>query len=463
MALSSGPRSNSSASKASKPTYRRASAAGKGPASNKTGARPKPKAPRKAAPKAPAPARSVRASKPAPKPATAVKSPKKAAPSLGARGASTLKAPKVSSAKPPVRAAKPYAQPTPKTSLKSSKPVAMSGIAGASKVSQASKVVAPKPSMPKAAVGTKGKAALPGFLKPFAAVFGTAARALGGLFAHIPLPHLSRGVVLAGVGGVVGLVLVALVVANSGLFAATEIEVRGSAHVEQQTAEKLVKIPDGTTLLNVDESAILETLKASPWVAGVDIQREWPHKLTITPVEHTVKAIAYITADEIAWGISEEGTWIAPLSLTIAVDAEGNIVSLNDDGSVPEGATQLAPADAALRLAQEAGALMLTDVPSDANPKSGEPVSSEVVLAGLEYAKSFSPEFVSQIKDLSVASIESIAAYLTSGIEVSLGSPENITEKERVVTKLLEQQDGVTYINVREPGAYTFRSAPQES
>ena len=94
-------------------------------------------------------------------------------------------------------------------------------------------------------------------------------------------------------------------------------------------------------------------------------------------------------------------------------------------------------------------------------PKSGEPVNSDVVLAGLEYANGFSSEFVAQIKSLSVSSVEAISAYLISGVEVSLGAPDNITEKERVVTKLLSQETGVSFINVREPGAYTFRSAPQ--
>lgn len=425
MALSSGPRSNSSASRKSKPTYRRASAAGKGPANNAT---VKPKS--KAAPKA---SKSVASAKvgQAAKPALGMKDAKPAP-------APARSLPKV--AKPVAKGGKPLPKPA-KSLPKMTKPA-----------------VKPPASM---AQTRKKTVSLPGFLKPIAAVLGVAGAAIGGLVSRIPLPRLNRKVLLAAAGGVVAILVVAVIVANSGLFAATEIQVQGSAHVEQETAEQLVKVPDGTTLLNVDEAAILEMLKASPWVADVDIQREWPHKLTITPVEHTIKAIAYITADELAWGISEEGTWIAPLSLSIAVDAEGNAVPLNDDGSVPEGATQLAPADAALRLAQEAGALMLTDVPSDANPKSGEEVSSEVVLAGLQYAKEFSPELVSQIRELSVASVESIAAFLTSGVEVSLGSPDNITEKERVVTRLLEQQEGVTYINVREPGAYTFRSAPQ--
>ena len=116
--------------------------------------------------------------------------------------------------------------------------------------------------------------------------------------------------------------------------------------------------------------------------------------------------------------------------------------------------------DAALAIAKRDGALLLTDVPADIEPKAGEPVDSEVVNAGLTYAREFSSDFIAQVKDLSISSVEAISANLTNGVEVSLGSPEDIKEKERVVTKLLSQETGVTYINVREPGAYTFRSAP---
>lgn len=294
-------------------------------------------------------------------------------------------------------------------------------------------------------------------LGAFAAVAG----ALSGFIKKLDIPKPSRAALAIGAGALIALAVTAVVVVNSALFAATDIQVKGSAHLEQQAAQALVEVPDGTTLLNVDEGAILEQLAASPWVKDVEIERVWPHTLVITPVERQVKAIAYITADEIAWAIGEDGMWIAPVTLLVAVDAEGNEVEVGEDGSAPEGATLLSGQDAALRVAQDAGCLLLTDVPSDVSPKSGESVSSKVVLAGLDYANGFSPEFVSQIKSLSVASVEAISANLTSGIEVSLGAPENITEKERVVTKLLSQETGVTFINVREPGAYTFRSAPQ--
>lgn len=298
-------------------------------------------------------------------------------------------------------------------------------------------------------------------LSPLAGVASAIGSFFSSLTSRLNIPTPSRSVVFAAAGGFIAVILLAVVIANSSLLAATEVRVMGSDHMDQATAEALVNVPDGTTLLNVDEDAILEQLQASPWIKDIEIERAWPHTLVITPVERKMSAIAYVTADEVAWAIGDDGTWIAPVTLLAAVDAEGNEVEVGEDGSVPEGATLLSGQDAALRVAQDAGCLLLTDVPSDVSPKSGESVNSKVVLAGLEYANGFSPEFVAQIKSMSVASVEAISANLLSGVEVSLGAPDNIVEKERVVTKLLAEQTGVTYINVREPGAYTFRSAPQ--
>lgn len=298
-------------------------------------------------------------------------------------------------------------------------------------------------------------------LSPLAGVASAIGSFFSSLASRLNIPTPSRSVVFVAAGGFIAVILLAVVIANSSLLAATEVRVMGSDHMDQATAEALVDVPDGTTLLNVDEDAILEQLQASPWIKDIEIERAWPHTLVITPVERKMSAIAYVTADEVAWAIGDDGTWIAPVTLLAAVDAEGNEVEVGEDGSVPEGATLLSGQDAALRVAQDAGCLLLTDVPSDVSPKSGESVNSKVVLAGLEYANGFSPEFVAQIKSMSVASVEAISANLLSGVEVSLGAPDNIVEKERVVTKLLAEQAGVTYINVREPGAYTFRSAPQ--
>lgn len=464
MASSFSQKSNSSGSKGAKPTFRRASAArgasGSRPASvpqgrpatsrppsSRAGARPGSGRP---APTRPAPPH------PAPRPSS------RPQPHRGGVGAH------------PVSPRKRTSHSAPRTVPATVKAAPRQPVAPAPQPSAARpQAVGPAPArpvlrMPKAGRTKRLPGAPAGVVRPkpqkAAGAPSPLARASSGVAAvlgRLPLPHLKRGPVLIAAGVLVLLALVALVVANSPLLAATDIQVKGSAHVGQQTVEQLVQVPDGTTLLNVDEASITASLTANPWIDGVQIERTFPHTLVITPHERTVRAVAYITSDDIAWAISDDGIWIAPLSLSVAVDAEGNEVAPSSDGSWPEGATVLSGVDATLQVARDNNALLLTDVPSDANPASGKSVTSEVVLAGLAYARGFSSSFLGQVKDLSIASVEAISANLTSGVEVSLGEPDNITEKERVVTRLLEEQTGVTYINVREPGAYTFRSAPQ--
>lgn len=502
MASSFNPKSNSSASRAPKPTYRRASAA-------RSASAPKPAGPAGSRRSAASSRAAVGgASKPAVKPAAkpTVRSGSKPAARFGSKPAVRPAArPGAGANRPSVRkqglasgggrqkamphgtrpvaspaavraaaqrAAGPAAAPSPSGGVKIPK-AKMPG--GAKRMSAGGVTLPPnakglpkggsKPLRVKTGAPKVKPQASGGVLKRALSPLAGVASAIGSFFSSLAsrlnIPTPSRSVVFVAAGGFIAVILLAVVIANSSLLAATEVRVMGSDHMDQATAEALVDVPDGTTLLNVDEDAILEQLQASPWIKDIEIERVWPHALVITPVERKMSAIAYVTADEVAWAIGDDGTWIAPVTLLAAVDAEGNEVEVGEDGSVPEGATLLSGQDAALRVAQDAGCLLLTDVPSDVSPKSGESVNSKVVLAGLEYANGFSPEFVAQIKSMSVASVEAISANLLSGVEVSLGAPDNIVEKERVVTKLLAEQTGVTYINVREPGAYTFRSAPQ--
>ncbi len=291
-------------------------------------------------------------------------------------------------------------------------------------------------------------------------------------FLHIAVAAVLAGIVVIGIG--------AAILVNSGFFAITEVVVNGSAHVPQTTASQLVDVPEGATLFNVNDSEVTEALEQNPWVESVHVERRFPHTLVITPQERTVAAIAYIVSDDVAWAISSEKTWIAPLSLSVAADdassqaddaaadaAEGADADAADDAAdgtdqadTASSSQDLTGLDAAIALARASNAVLLTDVGTDVDPSSGKEVTSEVVLAGLAYAMGFSPEFRAQIKDISIPSVEAISANLENGVEVSLGKPEDIQQKEQVVKRLLEQEQGVTYINVRVADAYSFRSVP---
>lgn len=420
MASSSDRKLNSSASRASKPTFRRAG--------GRSGA---PSQPQRKSVMPSKPAGSVR---PARRPT--------AGSQLGGRPAAKK------AARP---AARPSVTPKPATGAKPSRPMASAKPSLGAKATRSGRVLgASKPRMlTSVSASTKPQSGKKGS-NPLSSIGALANHAAGAASAVKGKGKIVGGILAA----LAVLAVVAIVVINSGLFAATDIQIQGSEHVTKHDAIQLIDLPENTSLFNVNPDQITEGLKQNPWVSGVDVQRQFPHTLIITPTERKVIAIAYISSDDLAWAIGDDDTWIAPLSTSVDVDDQGNVTATG------EGASTLDGIDAALALAKHYGAVLLTDVSADVAPVSGQAVNSKAVKAGLDYVRGFSSEFLGQVKDISTPSVEAISANLDNGIEVSLGDSDDIAKKERIVTKLLSQVEGVTYINVRSPGNYTFRNAP---
>lgn len=499
MASSSNRKSNSSASKASKPTFRRAG--GKGSPRPVASPSSRPAQPARKAPSKPISSYSPRtkAGKPS---AGSLRQPRSSAvprPRAAGQGSVRSGAPKrlgtpagMSAARRPLAqkpaqkkplAQAPATQKPAKQKPTKQKPTKQKAVAVHKKTSPrpfSATSVTSVAAQPRTARSERGAGPVARVLGAVGGVFATIGRLIGHIASARALAIAIAAVVVLGVAGVV--------VANSPIFAATNIVVEGSEHVSAETVKRLISVPDGTTLLNVDTAAIASSLEENPWVSGVSVEREWPNTLRIVPKERAVSAIVYITADDIAWAVGDDGCWIAPVSLSVQVDAEGNVIDtatgsgtsgadggdgadtaateggdgteLGQDTAAATAAQQLSGTDAARALARSSGVLLFTDVPADIEPSTGQEVTSDVVLAGLKYANGFSDAFKQQIQSLSLPSVDAITAYLTSGIEVALGEPTDIETKERVVTRLLEQQEGVTYINVRVPDSYSFRSAP---
>ena len=420
MASSSDRKLNSSASRASKPTFRRAG--------GRSGAPSQPQR------KSVMPSKTVGSARSSKRPA--------AGSQLGGRPA----------AKKVVRpAARPSVTSKPATGAKPSRPMALPTPSLGAKATRPGRVLgASKPRMlTSVSASAKPQSGKKGF-NPLSSIGALANHAMGAASAVKGKGKIMGGILAA----LAVLAVVAVVVINSGLFAATDIQIQASEHVTKHDAIQLIDLPENTSLFNVNPDQITEGLKQNPWVSGVDVQRQFPHTLIITPTERKVIAIAYISSDDLAWAIGDDDTWIAPLSTSVDVDDQGNVITTG------EGANTLNGIDAALALAKHYGAVLLTDVSADVAPVSGQAVNSKAVKAGLDYVRGFSSEFLGQVKDISTPSVEAISANLDNGIEVSLGDSDDIAKKERIVTKLLSQVEGVTYINVRSPGNYTFRNAP---
>lgn len=151
-----------------------------------------------------------------------------------------------------------------------------------------------------------------------------------------------------------------------------------------------------------------------------------------------------MSTGSVCWCLGDDDVWIEPINLTVLDGQSAN--------------------DVALALAQDMGAVLITDVPTAMSPSAGEAATDEVLKAITQYREQFSKEFADSIVRFSASSVESISCTLKSGVEVSLGAPNNIDIKEEVVKQILEKHPNqVTYINVRVPAQPSYRKLGVET
>lgn len=252
------------------------------------------------------------------------------------------------------------------------------------------------------------------------------------------------------VAGLLGLLLVAAIalfaLRDSSVFSIDGVEVAPTEHVTESDIQNLVKVPAGSTLLNVDTASIEEALKKDPWIASVSFERVFPHTLRIKIHEQAVDALVVMSSGSIAWYLGDGGSWIQPTSVTAA-----------EDQSVD---------DAALESAMAEGCLLITDVPATVAPEAGSPATDASLLAVQKFREGFSEDFASQVVSYSAPSEDNISCTLESGVEVLLGSPTDIATKQAFVEKIIEKNPGtLLFINVRVPTekGTSFRTVESEN
>lgn len=244
------------------------------------------------------------------------------------------------------------------------------------------------------------------------------------------------------VGAIIALGLVALVayfaLRNSSSFSVDNVDVEPTLHVSESDVANLLRIEDGTTLLNVDTAQIESQLKKDPWVASVSVERQFPHTLKLTVNEQAVDALVVMNSGSMGWYLGSSGTWIQPVKIEAASGQSVN--------------------DAALALARSEGALLITGAPATVEPAAGSVATDDVLSAVKSFREGFSSSFLSQIVSFDATSADAISCVMESGVQVSLGSATNISYKEQVASALLQKYPGqLTYINVRVPSTASVR------
>ena len=229
-----------------------------------------------------------------------------------------------------------------------------------------------------------------------------------------------------------------LVLSYTPAFTITKVETTATKHISRASIAKLAKVPKGSTLLNLDEDKVTRNLKKNPWVGSVTYERKYPDTVRIVVRERKVSALVVMSAGDVVWYLGEGNVWIEPASIKV-----GESDSIDD---------------LALAAAQKAGVMLITDVPASITPVAGSTVNSEVLNGVASYREQFGEKISSQIVSFSAGREDSIGCTLKSGVQVSLGSPTNISSKEAVLAQILEKFQGkLTYVNVRVPTRPAYR------
>ena len=250
--------------------------------------------------------------------------------------------------------------------------------------------------------------------------------------------HLVTALIALVLLGVIVVLLLAVLI-QQGVFAVSAIHAADTEHLAGDDIASLASVSSDTSLFTVDEASISENLMRNPWVGSVRIVREFPSTLRIEVTERVPRAVVLMSSGDRAWLLADDNHWIEPL----VIDGSNGAVSGRD---------------VAYQKAQEMGCLFIENVPVSMVPTSGTEATDGVLDAVWLYYQELSEDFRKQIISFSAPSENAISCTLNSGVEVSLGSPVDISEKEAVARAILDEHpNDVTYVNVRLPSKPTYR------
>ena len=235
-----------------------------------------------------------------------------------------------------------------------------------------------------------------------------------------------------------------LLLSYTPAFSVQSVVADSTEHITSDNIVKLANVPAGSTLLNLDESAVTNNLHKNPWVGDVTYVREFPSTLRISVKERSVDSLVVMSTGNMAWCLGTGNVWIEPVPLNVGLGKSINEV--------------------ALAKAREMGVMLITGVPPTVSPVAGSNASDEVLDAIATYRNTFSKELSDKIVSFSASSLDSITCVLENGVEISLGPAKNVESKEGVIKEILSKYAGkLTYINVRVPSKPSYRLVSSDS
>lgn len=234
-------------------------------------------------------------------------------------------------------------------------------------------------------------------------------------------------------------------------FKVENVVVNGVEHLTNEEVDQLTDIPEDTTLLKVDTETIKKRLKRDAWIQDVNIVLEFPNTLVINVTERSITAIVEVPTsassintkqakkDSVVrnWAISADHIWLMPVPAKDSEAAKNINPKIYNDVE---------------------GVMHIVDVSPSVSPEIGSVCTDDVVNCAIDVVSSMTTELKNQVKNVKATDSSSTSLILNNGVEISIGTAEDIRDKERVCLELLAKYEGkISYINVRSASSPTWR------
>ncbi|MCL2881480.1 MAG: FtsQ-type POTRA domain-containing protein [Coriobacteriia bacterium] len=230
--------------------------------------------------------------------------------------------------------------------------------------------------------------------------------------------------------------------AHSSLFAVTDIQVTGNHLMTKNEVKTLAAIPSGSTTLLLSVRKTEKKLEENAWISSARVKRHLLHQVTIDIVER--KPAAYVdngTGKKQGWLISQDGVWLG------TYNAGNTTISALVTGGEAR----------ALSSEESSSVVTIKDV-EDPQFVMGAPSKNEMIKNTLAILNGVSPDLRAQIGSVSAPSVTETRLYLKNKVEVDIGAADPISDKDKIIRDILEQQKGkVNLINVLAVDKATWR------
>jgi cell division protein FtsQ len=125
---------------------------------------------------------------------------------------------------------------------------------------------------------------------------------------------------------------------NSDFFQITSLKIEGNRMTSKEQIAALSKVDIHSNLMAIKVSEVKSLLESHPWIAGVDISRDWPNRLVITVKEK--KPVALLSRDSGLFYLDNKGMIIAAAAPSQELDFPV-ITGLNNFSFNPAGGNQV--------------------------------------------------------------------------------------------------------------------------